>query len=242
MIRPDTIIFSEEFSELAKAVCELQHAIEPVAAKEEAKIKTAKGGEYSYKFANLANCMELVREPMHANGLCAMAGAAVVERTVFVTTRIIHHSSGQWAETTIPLPIDDSHMSTAQAVGSAKTFGRRYTLCALLGIASEDDDGKAAGRTNRGAPPAKKKQEPRQATPAEQLKEEEAMLLACKTVGNVESAANRVRAMLKGTYSQWGEEEMDKYKEMLDLRRDQIQADTTQKEEGNERTGEADGR
>lgn len=238
---PDTLVFSEEFTELAKALHEVQFAVGPVMAQEVARIRTKTGKEFEYKFANLADCMELVREPMHNNGLCFISGVDVHSPVVTVTTRIIH-TSGQWVQTTVRLPIDDQRMSTAQAVGSAMTFGRRYTFCALLGIATEDDDGKAAGKANRGAPPAKKKQEPRQATPAEQLKEEEAMLLACKTVGNVESAANRVRAMLKGTYSQWGEEEMDKYKEMLDLRRDQIQADTTQKEEGNERTGEADGR
>ena len=40
--------------------------------------------------------------------------------------------------------------NTAQGIGSAITYGRRYQLTALLGISSEDDDdGNIASKTNK---------------------------------------------------------------------------------------------
>ena len=38
--------------------------------------------------------------------------------------------------------------NTPQAVGSAITYGRRYGLAAMVGIAPEDDDGEAAEPRN----------------------------------------------------------------------------------------------
>ena len=63
-------------------------------------------------------------------------------------TRLIH-TSGEWISAVWLLPSD----ATPQQMGSALTYGRRYTATALLGIApDEDDDGKAASKTPRQAP------------------------------------------------------------------------------------------
>ncbi len=55
-------------------------------------------------------------------------------------TRLIHAESGQWISntTTIPLPKSDP-----QEMGRAITYARRSSLCAILGIVTEDDDGNA---------------------------------------------------------------------------------------------------
>lgn len=56
-------------------------------------------------------------------------------------TRLIHAESGQWISSmaVIPLPKNDP-----QGMGSAITYARRYSLCAMLGIVTEDDDGESA--------------------------------------------------------------------------------------------------
>lgn len=56
-------------------------------------------------------------------------------------TRLIHAESGQWISSmaVIPLPKNDP-----QGMGSAITYARRYSLCAMLGIVTEDDDGEGA--------------------------------------------------------------------------------------------------
>ena len=60
---------------------------------------------------------------------------------IALETRLIHAESGQWISsvTIIPLPKNDP-----QGMGSAITYARRYSLCAMLGIITEDDDGNAA--------------------------------------------------------------------------------------------------
>ncbi len=47
------------------------------------------------------------------------------------------HSSGQFISDDIMIPVVQS---TAQAIGSALTYGRRYGLSALVGIVSDEDD------------------------------------------------------------------------------------------------------
>ena len=61
---------------------------------------------------------------------------------------ILSHEDGHSEECSHPFPYDTSGSKNAiQSIGSAKTYGQRYTATALLGIATygEDDDGKSAG-------------------------------------------------------------------------------------------------
>ena len=47
------------------------------------------------------------------------------------------HSSGQWIRSKVKLPLAKVD---AQGVGSAITYGRRYGLSSMVGIAQFDDD------------------------------------------------------------------------------------------------------
>ena len=65
-------------------------------------------------------------------------------RSICITifSRIWHVQTGEWIESELVMPLAQS---SAQGAGSASTYGRRYTLSALLGIvADDDDDGNAA--------------------------------------------------------------------------------------------------
>ena len=62
----------------------------------------------------------------------------------FVTTRLMHES-GEWVQTRVRCPLGGK--KDIQAVGSAITYGRRYGLSAMAGIAQHDDDGNS--NTNR---------------------------------------------------------------------------------------------
>jgi cell division septation protein DedD len=61
---------------------------------------------------------------------------------VTIETRILH-KSGEWiADEGLYIPADKRN---AQGFGSATTYGRRYALMALIGVApDDDDDGNAA--------------------------------------------------------------------------------------------------
>jgi hypothetical protein len=80
-----------------------------------------------------------------------MQGAAGDAAGVAVETRLVH-TSGQWASTTVYLPVNQG---TAQAFGSAITYGKRYGLQAMCGLPSEDDDGQKASEAAPARPVAK---------------------------------------------------------------------------------------
>ena len=70
------------------------------------------------------------------NGLSVTQGNEIIPGAVCVTTTLMH-SSGQWLRSKVKLPLEKKN---AQGVGSAITYGRRYGLSAMVGIAQFDDD------------------------------------------------------------------------------------------------------
>jgi hypothetical protein len=73
--------------------------------------------------------------------------------TIMLVTRL-YHVSGEWIESRMNIPVlmtraskEDSRLQvTPQSYGSAVTYARRYAVCAIVGVASDDDDGQAASR------------------------------------------------------------------------------------------------
>jgi len=66
----------------------------------------------------------------------------------FITVGILAHRDGHRETTEVELPADNSGSKNAvQAIGSAKSYGKRYAAFDLLNITTRgaDDDGKAAG-------------------------------------------------------------------------------------------------
>lgn len=116
-------------------------------------ITTDKPGAHKIKYATLKQILETVRPILHANGIRIRQGAdrswsmdeggGMKGRLIPVYTDLIHAESGEVDRTIIEIPL--SRMD-AQAMGSAITYGRRYTLIAALGLATDeaDDDGESA--------------------------------------------------------------------------------------------------
>lgn len=98
--------------------------------------------EYSYDYADLAAVLTAVRSACARQGIAILQPPLVGQRSVTVTT-LIAHKSGEFIRNELMLPLDDPN---PQAVGSAITYARRYSLQALLGVAPEapDDDAAAA--------------------------------------------------------------------------------------------------
>jgi tagatose-1,6-bisphosphate aldolase non-catalytic subunit AgaZ/GatZ len=53
-------------------------------------------------------------------------------------TTVLAHSSGEWISSDWPVCLI-TDIASAQRVGAALTYARRYALFALIGIAGEDD-------------------------------------------------------------------------------------------------------
>jgi hypothetical protein len=113
--------------------------------------KDSTNPHFKSKYADIAAIWDAAKPVLKANDLAALQDVSVCELGVGVRTRIIH-KSGQWIEFDppyIPLSKKDAH-----GVGSAITYGRRYSLAAALGVvADEDDDGNEASKGNSEQPP-----------------------------------------------------------------------------------------
>jgi ERF superfamily len=125
---------SEQIIEIAQAMNHVQREMKPA-------IKDSTNPHFKSKYSDLSSVMEAIREPLGNHGLSVWQDATLDEHGVNITTRIVH-ISGQWVEfgpLTIPIGKKDAH-----AVGSACSYGKRYALCAALGVVSDDDDGNQA--------------------------------------------------------------------------------------------------
>jgi hypothetical protein len=157
--------FSPEIDQLAAALAKAQGAFTKVIKDRTAKVpgRDGKAG-YEYDYADLASVLQAVVPALSAEGLCIMQSLAPGDREfqTVITTRLMH-SSGQHVVTETVIPVASA---TAQAIGGAFTYGRRYALCGLLGVAAdEDDDGKNASTPEpeaapRARPPAAQRQQP----------------------------------------------------------------------------------
>jgi len=139
---------SESVKEIAMALNKLQKVLSPVK-------KDAVNPYFKSKYATLDTIWEMLRKPLTDNGLSVTQTLHKIEETTYLETTLLH-TSGEWISGAMPLnPTKDD----PQGLGSAISYARRYSLSALLGVVSdEDDDGEKA--TDKPAP-----QQPKAATP-----------------------------------------------------------------------------
>ena len=130
---------SQNISELSRAMLQIQKNLLPA-------LKDATNPFTRSNYATLNRVMESCRDELLTHGiwLAQLPCPAPVELGaghIGLETRLIHAESGQWISSmaVIPLPKNDP-----QGMGSAITYARRYSLCAMLGIVTEDDDGEGA--------------------------------------------------------------------------------------------------
>jgi hypothetical protein len=124
---------SEQINDLAAALAKAQGEMENAA-------KNANNPHFKSRYADLAEILNTVRAPLAKHGLSVVQSQALADGVVMVET-LLMHSSGQWVRTTCTATVTKTD---PQAIGSAITYCRRYSLAAACGIAQEDDDGEAA--------------------------------------------------------------------------------------------------
>jgi hypothetical protein len=105
------------------------------------KGRTADVGTYTYEYADLTDITSKLMPLLGQHGLAFIAKPTMLEG-VFVLAYSLMHVSGEREEGVYPLPAGGN----PQAIGSAISYGRRYCLCAVTGVApgGSDDDGVAA--------------------------------------------------------------------------------------------------
>jgi hypothetical protein len=90
---------------------------------------------FKSKYADLAGIRDTVVPILAKHGLAVMQGTDTTETGLVVVTRL-SHTSGQWIESRFPIAFDNK----PQAMGSAYTYARRYSLSAMCCISAEEDD------------------------------------------------------------------------------------------------------
>lgn len=132
---------SESISEIAKALAKAQSELKPCPKNGFSRFM-AKGKEVTFEYSTIDDVLVCAIECLSKNEICVLQGATTQQTGVMVETRLIH-SSGQWISFEplfMPCSSMDSH-----GIGSATTYGRRYSLCAAIGISGQkDEDGNIA--------------------------------------------------------------------------------------------------
>ncbi|HZQ33755.1 MAG TPA: ERF family protein [Mycobacterium sp.] len=139
---------------------------------------TAKAGSYDYQYADLTAITAAGFPLLAGHGLSFTCKPTVREDGAFVLRYALKHTAGHEEGGDYPLPTNGN----PQQIGSAITYGRRYCLCAVTGIApgGEDDDGAKASDTRAGSV-----QQPQRETDFMWLEDVRARLVRCGTPAEV---------------------------------------------------------
>lgn len=122
---------SESIKELATALCQFQSMISTVSKNREVTVTMKSGAKYTFPYADFGAIREAIKEPLKECGLSFVQPIS----NEGVTT-ILMHSSGEYIESTIPL----NQNQRPQELGSEITYKKRYSLSAILGLSTDDDD------------------------------------------------------------------------------------------------------
>lgn len=99
--------------------------------------KDGNNPHFKSKFVELNDLLAAVRPILTKHGLAIMQEPSGNGADITITT-ILLHESGEWIELE-PLMLK-AQKTDPQGAGSAITYGRRYALSAVLGVAWDDDD------------------------------------------------------------------------------------------------------
>lgn len=99
-----------------------------------ARIATKTGAGFTYSYAPLPDVLDLVRPVLNAHGLALLQHIEGIDGRIGVETLLIHESGAIHDAGCVSLPATDP-----KDAGSVVTYLRRYAICALFGIAGDDD-------------------------------------------------------------------------------------------------------
>lgn len=103
--------------------------------------KDSRNPHFKSAYASLESVIEAAKPALQKHGLAfTQAPGALVDGALEVTTMLMH-TSGQWLRSTLHVPLAKRD---PQGVGSAITYGCRYSLMATLGLPPVDDDAESA--------------------------------------------------------------------------------------------------
>jgi len=120
---------SDQINELFSALAKAQGEIRPASM-------DATNPHFRTRYATLTAIQEACRGPLSKHGLSVIQSVESTDNGFSIET-MLAHSSGQWISSNFKLLIGKQDM---QGLGAAVTYARRYSIAAMVGIVSDEDD------------------------------------------------------------------------------------------------------
>jgi ERF superfamily len=122
---------------LAKAQSELINPEKSLVAT--IRTSSARELERTFRYAPLSSGLDIVRKSLGRRETATIQSTAIdKEAGLLRLTTVLAHSSGEWISSEWPV-CQIADIASAQKMGAALTYARRYALFTLVGIAGEDD-------------------------------------------------------------------------------------------------------
>ena len=122
---------SETITELMASLTEIQNELPTMPKSSQA---------YGYKYTDLDTIVQTIKPILHKHKVGYMQSVGGLENGAGTLTTRIFNDKGQYIEDTALLPvISNTKNNNAQTLGMSITYMRRYSLCAMLGITSDED-------------------------------------------------------------------------------------------------------
>lgn len=131
---------SEKFEELPKALLLVQRAITKA-------IKNADNPFTKKKYADIEAIIEAVKSPLNDNDISFIQYTVSGEENKTYLETALLHKDGEYV--VMKMPVIFAKEKDPQSLGSGLTYAKRYSLQALLGLPTADDDGEGAKRGNK---------------------------------------------------------------------------------------------
>lgn len=138
---------SESIAKLALALSKAQAAMKGA-------LKDSSNPFFKSKYSDLESVWEACKDPLTKNELAVVQTFSSDDKGEYLDTTLVH-SSGEWISGRQRMLFKEP---TAQGMGAAATYCRRYGLAAICGVVQTDDDGNEA--SGRPQPQAQRPQQP----------------------------------------------------------------------------------
>ena len=126
----------------SKTVGKLATALAKAQSEMKGAEKVSSNNFFNSKYADLHKVIESSFPSLNKHGLSVVQGNRFCNLTnSFYVTTMLLHESGEWIKSEIRVSINPGKQSRNHAIGTAVTYGRRYGLSAICGIAQFDYDG-----------------------------------------------------------------------------------------------------
>ena len=149
---------SEKIEQICKALVDFHKEVDKIK-------KDGNNPHFGNSYATIDQIIDEVRPILAKHGLFVIQTPTNEDATEVKMVTRIYHISGQWMESP-PLTLKPQRQDP-QAIGSAVTYARRYSLTSFLALntGEEDDDGNAASGLE--SKPKQTKQRPKQQAKAQ---------------------------------------------------------------------------